>query len=162
MEDDNRIGIVAEAILWLIGIGCVACMLFSCSGSKQIEVRDVYHTVHDSVYIHDSIYKEYIQGQWQRDTGMQYIYPDNKVVWLTRVDTIRDKVYADKVINHTGTLINTKEIRVPYPVEKKLTAWQKFRLNSWWWIVGIALVYFCIKYRATVKKFVLWLLKFVK
>lgn len=53
MEDDNRIGVIAEAILWLIGIGCVACMLFSCSGSKQIEYRTEYKpiVVHDSTTI---------------------------------------------------------------------------------------------------------------
>lgn len=35
---------------------------------------------------------------------------------------------------------HTETVLVEREVEKKLTWWQKFRLNAFWWLVGLALV----------------------
>ena len=69
----------------------------------------------DSVYVADSVYV--------RDSG------DTVQIMRTR--------YVDRLRDRTDTLrmVSTDTIRVPYPVERELTRWQRFKLD----IGGIAI-----------------------
>ena len=76
----------------------------------------------DSVFVRDSVYL-----QEKGDTI--YKYKDRFVyVYKNRVDTF----FAEKI----------REIEVPVPVERKLTWWERVKLNyAEWVIAAIALVY---------------------
>ena len=79
----------------------------------------------DSVFVRDSVYL-----QEKGDTV--YKYKDRFVyVYKNRVDTF----FAEKI----------REIEVPVPVERKLTWWERVKLNYAEWViavlVAIALVY---------------------
>ena len=67
---------------------------------------------HDSIYLHDSI-SSYIKGDTVFMDKYQTKYV-NKYIFGT------DSVYFNK----------TDSIRVPYPVEKQLSKWQKIEMNT--------------------------------
>ena len=112
------------------------CVLFlflcGCGTTEYVPVESVrYDSVmieklmRDSVFVRDSVYlKE------KGDTV--YKYKDRFVyVYKNRVDTF----FAEKI----------REIEVPVPVERKLTWWERVKLNYAEWViavlVAIALVY---------------------
>ena len=96
-------------------------LLTSCRSVKYVPVESVRTETkyidklvqkHDSVYLHDSI-SSYIKGDtvFLNKFRTKYV---NKYIFGT------DSVYFNK----------TDSIRVPYPVEKKLTKWQKVEMNT--------------------------------
>ena len=105
----NTFKFVIIIILAVISIGCTT--------TRYIEVTNT-DTVHhftqqrDSIMLFDSIFVDrYINGDTVKIT---------KEVYKLR--------YKDKYI--TDTLYVNKETQVPYPVEKKLTTWQKIKINT--------------------------------
>lgn len=64
---------------------------------------------HDSIYRHDSVFVR-VNG----DTVYLYKYK---------------YLYKYQYIDRTDTLIKMDSIQVPYPVEKQLTKWQRFKLD---------------------------------
>lgn len=105
-------------------------MLTGCK-TKYVSVPE-YHTQYvvrtdsvekwDSIYLHDSTYI-YKVG----DTVSVYVYRDKyKYKYLDRI--------------HIDTLIKTDSIRVPYPVEKRLTKWERVKMETG----GISLVIICV------------------
>lgn len=79
----------------------------------------------DSVFVRDSVY-------FQEKNDTIYKYKDKYVyVYKNRVDTF----FAEKI----------REIEIPVPVERKLTWWERVKLNYAEWViavlVAIALVY---------------------
>ena len=73
----------------------------------EYRVRDSIR--HDSVYQQDSVYVT-VKG----DTVYEYKYK---------------YLYKYQYINKTDTLMKTDSIRIPYPVEKQLSKWQRFKLD---------------------------------
>ena len=49
------------------------------------------------------------------------------------------KTQSDTVYLPSKEVTVTNEVKVPYPIEKELTRWQKIRLNIGGWIIGIVL-----------------------
>lgn len=64
---------------------------------------------HDSVYQQDSVYVT-VKG----DTVYEYKYK---------------YLYKYQYINRTDTLMKTDSIQIPYPIEKQLSRWQRFKLD---------------------------------
>ena len=91
--------------------------LMACKGTERIvevpvtktEYKDRVVEKKDSVYVHDSTYM-YVGG----DTVYLYKYRN---------------VYRDKVIRDTVSVVRVDSITVPYPVERKLTFWEKAQMN---------------------------------
>lgn len=73
----------------------------------EYRVRDSIR--HDSVYQQDSVYVT-VKG----DTVYEYKYKS---------------LYKYQYINRTDTLMKTDSIQIPYPVEKQLSKWQRFKLD---------------------------------
>lgn len=98
-------------------IALMALAMFSCKGSERIvevpvtkiEYKDRVKEKVDSVYIHDSTYM-YVGG----DTVYLYKYRN---------------VYRDKILRDTVSVVRVDSIAVPYPVERKLTFWEKAQMN---------------------------------
>ena len=98
-------------------IALMALAMFSCKGNERIvevpvtkiEYKDRVKEKVDSVYIHDSTYM-YVGG----DTVYLYKYRN---------------VYRDKILRDTVSVVRVDSIAVPYPVERKLTFWEKAQMN---------------------------------
>lgn len=59
------------------------------------------------------------------------------------------RTQSDTIYKPSKEVIVTKEVKVPYPVEKELTRWQQFRLDVGGWsivILCIAILLFVIKF----------------
>lgn len=109
----------------------VLCSLFSCCKSVEYVKVPEYHyetitktdtfVSKDSVYCSDSVYiiKE---GDTTVIYKTKYLYKDR---W-------RDRVKIDSVVK-------VDSIRVPYPVEKKLTKWQKLKQDAGGIAIGISI-----------------------
>lgn len=54
---------------------------------------------------------------------------------LAKMRTQPDTVYLP-----SKEITVTKEVKVPYPVEKELTKWQKFRIDFGGWAIGIVII----------------------
>lgn len=114
---------------WLIGITAAAWLcglLTGCTSPKHVTVPE-YHT-------------EYIT---KRDTLMTQdtlILRDSVTVYF-KGDTVYKEKYAlrdrYKYVYKatTDTLIKTDSVRVPYPIEARLTKWQKAKMTIGGWCV---------------------------
>lgn len=105
-----------------IAIILLASAICSCRSVKYVPVESVRQ---DTVYV----------NRLQRDS----VYVADSVFVREKGDTVQivRTRYIDRFRNRADTLrmISTDTIRVPYPVEKELTRWQRFKLD----IGGIAI-----------------------
>lgn len=120
-----------KGFLW----GIMACILISIlTGCKSVQFVPVETVRTDSVYIdrfqRDSIFLQdsvYVNRWTDGDT----VYQD-KVVWKY--------VYRDKVKYDTVSVLRSDSVRVPYPVERRLTTWEQARLNVGGWAIGCMVI----------------------
>ncbi len=106
---------------------CFLSVLMCCCSPKTVYVP-VERAVHDSVFISTSLLDRIVE----RDTVREYSSGDTVFVnvtrWRWRDREIHDTVMTDRV----DSVPVPYEVRVPVPVERKLTAWEKVRLRTWW------------------------------
>lgn len=127
--------------------GIIVCILISLlTGCKSVQYVPVKTVTTDSIYVdrylRDSIYQRdsVFVNQWMvGDT----VYQD-KVIWKY--------VYRDKVRYDTVSILRSDSVRVPYPVEHKLTKWEEVRLTVGGWaiafiIIVILIVVGCLIYK---------------
>ena len=77
---------------------------------------------------------------------------DSVVVRMQGDTTVIEKIrWQNRFVNvykiKTDTIIKTDSVRVPYPVERKLSKWQQFRLDFGGWAMGgtvVAIVFIII------------------
>ena len=108
-------------------LAMVVCFLLSSCRTEYIPIEVVridtlHHTAYrvDSIQSVDSVYiKEVVKG-------------DTVVIEKTKIK------YRDRVKEVTDTIKETvvQTIEKPIEVEKKLTAWQKFKINAGEWLLG--------------------------
>lgn len=120
-----------RGFLW----GIMTCILISLlAGCKSVQFVPVETVKTDSVYIdrfqHDSIYQRdsVFVNRW---TAGDTVYQD-KVVWKY--------VYRDKVVYDTVAILRSDTVRVPYPVERRLTKWEQVRLNVGGWVIALVVI----------------------
>ena len=120
-------------------MGIMACILISMlTGCKSVQYVPVENVRTDSVYIdrfqRDSIYQRdsVFVNRW---TAGDTVYQD-KVVWKY--------VYRDKVKYDTVAILRSDTVRVPYPVERRLTTWEQVRLNVGGWAIGAVIIFILI------------------
>lgn len=111
-----------KRILYLI-IFVTSAICFSSCRTQYVPVETVRteYKIHDSVRF-DSIY--------QRDSVFMYHNGDTIYQYKYKY------LYRYLTINKTDTLIKTDSIQVPYPVEKRLTHWQKVKMELGGWAFG--------------------------
>lgn len=116
-------------------MGIMACILISMlTGCKSVQYVPVENVRTDSVYIdrfqRDSIYQRdsVFVNRW---TAGDTVYQD-KVVWKY--------VYRDKVKYDTVSVLRSDSVRVPYPVERRLTKWEQVRLNVGGWAIAVVVI----------------------
>ena len=120
-----------KGFLW----GIMACILISMlTGCKSVQYVPLETVRTDSLYVdryqHDSIYlrDSVFVNRW---TAGDTVYQD-KVVWKY--------VYRDKVKYDTVSVLRSDSVRVPYPVERRLTKWEQVRLNVGGWAIAVVVI----------------------
>lgn len=123
----NKDFIRRSGLVFVIASILFVLMLQGCK-TKYVSVpeyHNVYVTKHDTLTKHDSIYqKEFVD---------RYVKGDTVFLTKTQVDyrfrNIYKTLYRDS--------IKTDSIRVPYPVEKKLSRWQGVKMEVGGWAIGV-------------------------
>lgn len=120
-----------RGFLW----GIMACILISLlAGCKSVQYVPVETVRTDSVYIdryqHDSIY--------QRDSVFVNRWTAGDTVYQDKI--VYKYVYRDNVKYDTVSVLRSDTVRVPYPVERRLTKWEQVRLNVGGWAIGVVII----------------------
>jgi len=162
----------AEARAILAG-GCITLLLAvflvvitlltsGCKSPKEvvrevtvIETHDSIHYVHDTLFFdvpvqtaqivtHDSV--SVLENDWAVSRAAV-----NKDGTLShKLSTKPQSVpvpFEKPVETKTQVIYRNREVKVPMPVEKPLTPWEKFRLDAFWWLVGACAVGAVVVYR---------------
>jgi hypothetical protein len=168
VKRDGIIPDILAIIAWVvIGGICLYC-LCSCGVSKPvIEYRDSIRVEYRDRIVRDTAYFEIpveVEKVVTRDTASHLVngYSASDAVvsggFLHHSLTTRpQKVPVPVEVHVTDTLIVEKEAQIvekEVRVEKDLTAWQKFRLGAFWWLVAIAIIGWRRELLALVKKLV--------
>ena len=112
-------------ILLMLAICFVSCQTqYIPVESVRTEYKTRDSIRYDSIYQRDSIYT-LIKG----DTVYQYRYK---------------YLYRYLTTNRTDTILKNDSIRVPYPVEKKLSRWQSIKMELGGWAFGIVIVFILV------------------
>ena len=112
-------------ILLMLAICFVSCRTqYIPVESVRTEYKTRDSIRYDSIYHRDSIYT-LIKG----DTVYQYRYK---------------YLYRYLTTNRTDTILKNDSIRVPYPVEKKLSRWQSIKMELGGWAFGIVIVFILV------------------
>ena len=132
MDDYKRFMI---ALMWTIMMffaflltAMVSCFtLTGCTSVQYIPVESVTHDSiyiskleRDSIHVHDSIYLEVKQ---QADTIIKTKY-------------VQKVVYRDALRTDTMIVERVDTIRLPYPVERQLSKWEKIKLDFGGMLIG--------------------------
>lgn len=104
------------ALLFMVVVGLCGCRTqYVPVESVRTEYRDRINTE----YVVDSV----------TDTRFIFVKGDSVIAYRERVKwkerEVHDTIYVDR----------TDSIRVPYPVERKVTAWETVRLRTFWPLV---------------------------
>lgn len=123
----NKDFIRRSGLVFVIASILFVLMLQGCR-TKYVSVpeyHNVYVNKHDTLTKHDSIYqKEFVD---------RFIKGDTVFLTKTKVDYRYKNIY--KTLYRDS--IKTDSVRVPYPVEKKLSRWQGLKMEVGGWAIGV-------------------------
>lgn len=119
-------GWIFALVMWIVAI-ILTSFLSGCRSVKYVPV-EVIKT--DTTYINkvqrDSIYQ--LDSIYIRDKGDTVLITKTKYIYRDKL--VRDTVYTSRV----------DSVQVPYPVEKKLSRWQQFKVDAGEWVLGMFIV----------------------
>ena len=93
---------------------------------------------------------ESVRTEYKTRDSIRYdsIYQRDSIYTLIKGDTVyhyRYKyLYRYLTTNRTDTILKNDSIRVPYPVEKKLSRWQSIKMELGGWAFGIVIVFILV------------------
>lgn len=141
----NKDFIRRSGLVFVIASILFVLMLQGCK-TKYVSVpeyHNVYVTKHDTLTKHDSVYqKEFVD---------RFVKGDTVFLTKTKVDYRYKNIY--KTLYRDS--IKTDSVRVPYPVEKKLSRWQGLKMEVGGWAIGVLSVVLL----AVIGYIVLWLVR---
>lgn len=120
-----------KGLFWGMLACVVLTLLFGCTTTRYVPVPSVSV---DSVYV----------DRWLRDSV--YLKDSVFVNQWTQGDTVyRDKVvtkyqYKDRWRYDTVAIVRADSVRVPYPVERRLSTWEQVRLNVGGWVIALVVI----------------------
>lgn len=122
---------MVKRLLFLIIPYIILSLLAGCKSVQYVPMETVRtdsiyvdRYQRDSIYLQDSVFV----NRW---TAGDTVYQD-KVVWKY--------VYRDKVKYDTVSILRSDTVRVPYPVERRLSTWEKVRLNVGGWVIALVVI----------------------
>lgn len=113
-------------ILYALVAAVLVSAICSCRSVKYVPVETVRH---DTLYI----------NKVRRDSIVKYdsihVREKGDTVWLEKYRYL----FVDKWRTDTVYLSRTDSVQVPYPVERELTRWQRFRMEVGGWALLLLL-----------------------
>lgn len=110
-------------------IALLICLLVIVTGCS----RKVYVPVENSVSRTDTVYSAKVRVDSVIIRDSVSVFQKGDTVMITKYrDRYRVKELTDTV--HQSAIDSVK-VSVPYPVEKALTPWESFRLQSFWYLI---------------------------
>lgn len=141
----NKDFIRLSGLVFVIASILFVLMLQGCR-TKYVSVpeyHNVYVTKHDTLTKHDSVYqKEFVD---------RFVKGDTVFLTKTKVDYRYKNIY--KTLYRDS--IKTDSVRVPYPVEKKLSRWQGLKMEVGGWAIGVLSVVVL----GTIVYIIMWLVR---
>ena len=122
MKKEDYYNELNKGFAWLLALWLSILLVFCLSGckTKYVSVPE-YHM-------------EYV-GKEVHDTLKEYLFQKDSVAYYVKGDTVyRDRwriLYKDRcnTVSKTDTLIRVDSVRVPYPVERRLTRWERVQMD---------------------------------
>lgn len=106
----------------LILAGCRATRYVEVPVTKTVtETRLQTDTVSNDVYVHDSV----------------IVHAHSDTVYVERWHTNKQKQQAARIIRHDSIVVDS--VRIPYPVERKVTRWERTKQNVGGAAIGIVM-----------------------
>lgn len=122
---------MVKGLLFIIITCIMLSLLTGCKSVQYVPVETVRtdsvyvdHYLRDSIYQRDSVFI----NRW---TAGDTIYQD-KIVYKY--------IYRDKVKYDTVAILRSDTLRVPYPVESRLSTWEKIMLKVGGWAIGCMVI----------------------
>lgn len=110
-------------------IALFICLLVLATGCT----RKVYVPVENSVSRTDTVYSAKVRVDSVIIRDSVSVFQKGDTVMITKYrDRYRVKELTDTVYQ---SAIDSVKVSVPYPVEKALTPWESFRLQSFWYLI---------------------------
>ena len=120
-----------------------------------IETHDSIHYVHDTLFFdvpvqtaqivtHDSV--SVLENDW----AISHVAINKDGTLSHKLESKPQSVpvpFEKPVETKTQVIYRNREVKVPMPVEKPLTPWEKFRLGAFWWLVGACAAGAVVVYR---------------
>lgn len=134
---------VKKSVIFLYFMAMLVLLAMAVTSCRSVRYIPVETVKHDSVYV----------GKVVRDS----VFVKDSVL-VVKGDTVTEYrwKYVFKYKDRTDTLYvsRTDTIRVPYPVEAKLTKWQQFKMEAGGYAIALAVIlvitvagYFVMKIR---------------
>lgn len=134
---------VKKSVIFLYFMAMLVLLAIAVTSCRSVRYVPVETVKHDSVYV----------GKVVRDS----VFVKDSVL-VVKGDTVTEYrwKYVFKYKDRTDTLYvsRTDTIRVPYPVEAKLTKWQQFKMEAGGYAIALAVIlviavagYFVMKIR---------------
>lgn len=134
---------VKKSVIFLYFMAMLVLLAMAVTSCRSVRYAPVETVKHDSVYV----------GKVVRDS----VFVKDSVL-VVKGDTVTEYrwKYVFKYKDRTDTLYvsRTDTIRVPYPVEAKLTKWQQFKMEAGGYAIALAVIlvitvagYFVMKIR---------------
>ena len=134
---------------------CALLLLVGCKSPKEIVREVTVIETHDSIhFVHDTLYFDVPVQTAQIVTKDSTSVLENDLaisqVAINKDGTLSHKLESKKQIvpvpfekpveTKTQVIYRNIEVKVPVPVEKELTKWEKFRLSAFWWLLCASVV----------------------
>ena len=134
---------------------CALLLLVGCKSPKEIVREVTVIETHDSIhFVHDTLYFDVPVQTAQIVTKDSTSVLENDLaisqVAINKDGTLSHKLESKKQIvpvpfekpveTKTQVIYRNMEVKVPVPVEKELTKWEKFRLSAFWWLLCASVV----------------------
>ncbi len=120
----------------------IAIAFMSCTRKVYVPVESVRTEYKDRVQV-----EMRVDSVFQRDSVSVFINGDT-----VRIEKWRDRIkYRDREVHDTLTVVRTDSVAVPYPVERKLTRWERAKMDLGGVAMGGVAIALCIA--------VIWLIK---
>ena len=134
---------------------CALLLLVGCRSPKEIVREVTVIETHDSIhFVHDTLYFDVPMQTAQIVTKDSTSVLENdwaiSQVAINKDGTLSHKLeskqqsvpvpFEKPVETKTQVIYRNRDVKVPVPVEKELTKWEKFRLSAFWWLLGASVV----------------------
>ena len=152
---------------------CALLLLVGCKSPKEIvrevtviETHDSVHFVHDTLYFDVPVQTAQIVTKdstsvLENDWAISQVAINKDGTLSHKLESKQKSVpvpFEKQVETKTQVIYRNRDVKVPVPVEKQLTKWEKFRLSAFWWLLGACAVGAVVVFRkplfAIVRRFI--------